>query len=203
MSPISCRPTRRTGRRMACRRRWNSRSRRSRCKHIVVLGHAQCGGVRAYRRGCRAALARRLHRQMDGADGARAGQGSGRAATLAGRLPDAARTGQRRQQPRQPDDVSAAAQADRARQRSRSTAPISASRPARCRCCDRDAARSDRSRRRSTRECSRSRDFDSAESCHSTSPRNGGTGCATPCYAAFCFAWISLRLIRLRRSGSR
>ena len=45
-----------------------------RVKHIVVLGHAHCGGVKAYRRGRRAAVARRLHRQMDDADGAGGGK---------------------------------------------------------------------------------------------------------------------------------
>jgi len=43
-------------------------------KHIVVLGHAQCGGVKAFAAGRRAAVARRLHRQMDEADGAGGGE---------------------------------------------------------------------------------------------------------------------------------
>ena len=33
---------------MACRRRWNTQYRCLRIKHIVVLGHAQCGGIRAF-----------------------------------------------------------------------------------------------------------------------------------------------------------
>ena len=47
-------------------------------KHIVILGHAHCGGVRAYAEDARADLARRLHRPLDVADGA--GRGQGRAA---------------------------------------------------------------------------------------------------------------------------
>ena len=39
-------------------------------KHIVMLGHAQCGGVQSLCRGCRADLARRFHRPVDVADGA-------------------------------------------------------------------------------------------------------------------------------------
>ena len=42
-----------------------------RVKHIVVLGHARCGGVRAFAEDQRAALARRLHRKMDVAHCAR------------------------------------------------------------------------------------------------------------------------------------
>ena len=34
-------------------------------KHIVVLGHAQCGGIRAFIDQIAAAVARRLHRQVD------------------------------------------------------------------------------------------------------------------------------------------
>src|SRR5207247_679949 len=41
-------------------------------KHIVVLGHAQCGGVQAFADDAEPALARRLHRKMDVADGAAA-----------------------------------------------------------------------------------------------------------------------------------
>ncbi len=35
-------------------------------KHVVVLGHAQCGGIRAFIDDSDAAVARRLHRQVDG-----------------------------------------------------------------------------------------------------------------------------------------
>ena len=41
-------------------------------QHIVVLGHAQCGGVQAFADDAEPALARRLHRKMDVADGAAA-----------------------------------------------------------------------------------------------------------------------------------
>ena len=47
-----------------------------RVKHIVVLGHAHCGGVRAFAEEARAVVARRFHRQMDVAD--RAGGGKAR-----------------------------------------------------------------------------------------------------------------------------
>ena len=42
-------------------------------KHIVVLGHANCGGIRAYTEARQPAVAGRLHRQMDVADGTRRG----------------------------------------------------------------------------------------------------------------------------------
>ena len=129
-------------------------------QHIVVLGHAQCGGVKALRRGRRAAVARRFHRQVDVADGA--GDGKGRAArrTVRDRVSDTARTGERRQQPRQSDDVSASAHAGRDGPRCRSTAPISALQADACRCAIRARASSRQSRRRITRGCSRSRDSD-------------------------------------------
>ena len=44
-------------------------------KHIIVLGHAQCGGVKAFAEDAAPLGAERLHRQMDGADAARARQG--------------------------------------------------------------------------------------------------------------------------------
>ena len=44
-------------------------------KHIVVLGHARCGGVESLCRTRGAAVAGRLHRQVDVADGASGGQG--------------------------------------------------------------------------------------------------------------------------------
>ena len=33
---------------MASRPRWSSASARCGCKHIVVLGHAHCGGIKAF-----------------------------------------------------------------------------------------------------------------------------------------------------------
>ena len=49
-------------------------------KHIVVLGHAHCGGVTRLCRGCRADLAGRFHRPLDVADGAGRRKGRRRAA---------------------------------------------------------------------------------------------------------------------------
>ena len=85
-------------------------------KHIVVLGHAQCGGIRAFRGRRRAAIAGRFHRALDGAD--RAGGEGGRAArrSPARGISDAARAGLGGQDARQPDDVSLRADSGRARQ---------------------------------------------------------------------------------------
>ena len=47
-SPIWCRCISPTAARMASRPRWNTRSTSCGVKHIVVLGHAQCGGIRAF-----------------------------------------------------------------------------------------------------------------------------------------------------------
>ena len=55
-------------------------------KHIVVLGHAQLRRRQRLRRGRRAAVARRFHRQMDEADGAGGGARSARAATRRARI---------------------------------------------------------------------------------------------------------------------
>ena len=83
-------------------------------KHIVVLGHAHCGGV-GLCRGRRADLARRFHRPVDVADGAGRREGRPARQTVARRISGADGEGVGRQHARQPDDVSAAAQTDRAR----------------------------------------------------------------------------------------
>ena len=59
-------------------------------KHIVVLGHAQCGGIRAFVEELHTAVARRFYRPLDGID--RAGRGRSRAARrpAAGPISDAA-----------------------------------------------------------------------------------------------------------------
>ena len=62
-----------------------------------------------------AALARRLHRQLDAADGSGGGEGRPARQAILGGLHHPARAGERRQQPRQSQDLSAAARADRVR----------------------------------------------------------------------------------------
>ena len=76
-----------------------------RVKHIVVLGHAQCGGVKALVAGFRAAVARRLHRQMDVAVDADHGGNAARSGRSGAGIHHAAGEGRGPPQPRQPDDV--------------------------------------------------------------------------------------------------
>ena len=85
-------------------------------------------------RGRRADLARRFHRPLDVADGARRREGRAARRHVARGISRADGEGLRRQHARQPDDVSAAAQADRARRGRRCTAPISAWRRGSFRC---------------------------------------------------------------------
>ena len=115
-SPISSRLMRRTDRRTAYRRRSNSAS--AHCASNIswcsaMPAAAACGLCRRHRQSAPAFVARRLHRQMDGTDRARGRQGRSARRCLARRLSGAAGASQYRQQPRQPDDVSAARQADR------------------------------------------------------------------------------------------
>ena len=85
-------------------------------KHIVVLGHAQCGGVKAFAQDAEPLSPgdfigkwMKLMAPAAAEDPARR--------PLPGGLPQAAGARQHRQQPRQFDDVPAPAQIDRARQR--------------------------------------------------------------------------------------
>ena len=107
-------------------------------QHIVVLGHAQCGGVKAF---------------AEDAEPLSPGDFIGKWMSLM--APALDKVGPRGdlsetdylirleqanvvEQPRQPADVSAPAQARSRWAASRSTAPISASRPGACRCAIRD-----------------------------------------------------------------
>ena len=168
-------------------------------KHIVVLGHAHCGGVKAYAEDAEPLspgdfIGKWMKLMAPAAD-----KIGPRGDSLAGRLSDAARAGQYRQQPRQSDDVSAARQTDRDAARSRPTAPISASRRAICRCWIRRAASDVRSRRSSAAvliRCvltAKARIYRSVSMVYGVGiPAFAGT---TKNYAALRFAWISLRLI--------
>ena len=82
-------------------------------RHIVVLGHAQCGGVKAFAEDAEPIspgdfIGNWMKLMSPAAD--RLGP---RGTLIARRISDAARAGQRRQQHRQSDDVSAPAHPDR------------------------------------------------------------------------------------------
>ena len=84
-------------------------------KHIVVLGHAHCGGVKAFAEKAEPLspgdfIGRWMRLMAPAAEKVGAPDGN----SVAG-LSRPARTGQRRQQPRKSHDVSEAAQIDRAR----------------------------------------------------------------------------------------
>ncbi len=84
-------------------------------KHIVVLGHAHCGGVRAYAEDAAPiSPGDFIGRWMSLMAPAAEKVGAARR-PVARRISGADGEGVGRQQPRQPDDVPAAAQADRAR----------------------------------------------------------------------------------------
>ena len=79
-------------------------------RHIVVLGHAQCGGVRAFAEDAEPLspgdfIGKWMKLMAPAAD-----KVGPRGAMTADRVSAQARTGQCRQQSRQPDDVSAASQ---------------------------------------------------------------------------------------------
>ena len=105
-SRTSCRPTRPADEYHGTRAALEFAVQALRVKHIVVLGHARCGGIRAFADESRAALARRLHRQLDDADRARGG--APRPARRATSTPISARLelAAIEQQPRQPHDLS-------------------------------------------------------------------------------------------------
>ena len=126
-------------------------------QHIVVLGHAQCGGVKAFAEDAEPLSPGDFIGKWMSLMAPAMEKVGPRGELSRDRLPDTARTGERRQQPRQPADVSAAAQAGRDGPASRSMAPISASRPGACRCAIPRPASSGRSRWKITRGCLRSR----------------------------------------------
>ena len=97
-------------------------------KHIVVLGHASCGGVRAFYDDAQAAEPRRLHPQVDDPDRAR-GRRPGRIHRRPQRRPQAPRTGRDQAEPEQSADLPSSAAASKAASWN-CTAPTSASPPA-------------------------------------------------------------------------
>ncbi len=84
-------------------------------KHIVVLGHAQCGGVKAFAEDAEPLSPGDFIGKWMSLMAPAAEKVGPRGSMTTGRLPDEARKGQCRQQRREPADVPAAQQAGRAR----------------------------------------------------------------------------------------
>ena len=84
-------------------------------KHVVVLGHAHCGGVKTYAEDAEPLSPGDFIGKWMALMAPAASRNSARG-VVAGRLPGATRAGQYCQQPRQPDDLPAPRQTDRERQ---------------------------------------------------------------------------------------
>ena len=159
-------------------------------QHIVVLGHAQCGGVKAFAEDAEPLspgdFIGKWMSLMAPAHGK--GRAARRAFTV--RLSDAARAGERRQQPGQPADLPAPAQADRdgtrrdPRRLFRRRTGLQARGPRPIAGISCAAAQARGASRKSARRRSR------------MDPRVKPAGDDGVSYAALRFAWISLRLIR-------